>query len=257
MLNDLVLGEGTPYHLSEVDWGGIDTESQEFTRPLKDGVVFGRDIHRPKTITFDGIVFSNDVPGDLEVLTAAWMNDKTRMRPGALNRLYYCKFGRQRFVYGRPQRFLPIYKGRQAHHAEFLCDFRRATAYTYDAEEQHNFGNDGEAIYPNVKGTVMPRMKMRITGPMVDPIVSVANWQIAFKHTLASETAFIEINSYPGQEYIIDQNGMNMAGKLTALSPYMSNMVLPLGLNRVMVTDSTSKNEGRVDVWWHDTYSGI
>lgn len=265
-LNGVRFGRFTNMPINSVDWGGVEIQAAEYDRPMRDGRIFGQETRQGSTLAFSGGCAGGDPVTDMERLSVAWMNNFVRMRGGATNTLAYSKMGKRRFFYGRPRRFGPMYNGHKSPYTEFAADFQRSTPYSYDVGIERTTMYRGTKTNLNILGSVMPLTVFRIYGPTINPFINIYGptgtdpmWSIAMQIELVSSEQFIEINPLPGENYVMNQAGYSVAGKITAKSPSMSSMVLPTGTCGVELRDGrvpTAVNN-KLDVLYYPTYAGI
>ena len=139
------LGRGSNAEAPE--WSDTELELETWGRPRQDGVGFGQDFRRGKTVTFQLIfkgagstnaatrAHASQLIADAE---RAWLAEDEageRLAPGQLATLTTRYGGVERTIYGRPRKFTPIY-------ATLASGQLRAVRETFDCASDTWFGDE-------------------------------------------------------------------------------------------------------------------
>lgn len=251
--------------------------------PRSDGIRFGRDYRGGRTISFTMHVFGESVTqgfGILDELTATWMGDATRLRPGAVQTLRIKTGGRTRRVYGRSRRFAPVSTKIAANGwAPVEADFRCVDHYFYDDVEKSNTvsivpPSGGGLLAPlvaplstlalsyapgdiQVGGTVSVYPVFIIRGPISLPTVDVVGeYRVTLGITLARDE-FVVIDPRPWTRGVRRNNLYSVAGMLTPASPRLSSIKLAPGPHEIILSGLDETGTASLTVAWRDTYTSF
>lgn len=128
-------GADDPVFLTLGGWdtGSVDIRAADVENPVGDNVWMGRDRLTPPTWTFTlGVRDGGGRTAEqwLEQLKREWRADTVRNSPGTFSRLTYQRQNRERYVEGRPRRFViaaePVAPSPGDALYIVVCDFRLA-----------------------------------------------------------------------------------------------------------------------------------
>lgn len=147
----LHMGAGTPVLVQEFDLGQPDISEHDANRPMADGIMFGRDFRRGRTVGLElaalsytpavDMSFYTGTPGEYAAtegldwadrVQSAWAADRVRMVPGATQVLRWRAGGRVRRVYGRARRCAPKLGTYRAGTVPMSADFQTIDDLVYD-----------------------------------------------------------------------------------------------------------------------------
>jgi hypothetical protein len=284
---EFVFGEGTPYLVTNVDYGTATLTTNDTIAPRGDGMLFGRDFRSGPEFIFSVAVvpeypiFGNGVEAtDLwGKFKSRWRSDKVRATPGATQLLRLSRNGRIRRVYGRARRCDP--------QPEFdangwwigTASFQVMTDYFYGDEERTNSvtivppGAGGYLVPPDdpwtsigvsyepgvihVGGTDPAWMTFMIRGPITRPVVEiVGHWAIGLNLVL-HEGEWVGIDSRPWQRGVRTSAGVDIAGALLPGSPVLSAVNLDPGSYEVVLRGTDETGTASMTAAWRETYSVI
>ena len=282
-------GRGTDIHVRQFDDGTVESEAGTVPNPRADGVRFGRDYFRGRTLSWEGDIYttrsspgSNTASLELhEQFRDAWTPDEVRLTPNRVMALRMRRGGRIRRVFGRPGAFSST-SGKSARGwIPYVCTFKCVDHLYYDDTEYSEHipmiptsigGLQGPLIGPiiasdesegsgliQIRGTkpswLILRINAPIATPLVDPIVEVVDrWFIKLNTTLFPGQ-FIVIDPSPWNRYVRRNDGKNMSGIFTAQSARISSMQIPPGNNQVLLRGNDTSGTASIDAFWRDTYT--
>lgn len=289
-IGDLVIGRGTPFPVSSVDWGAQKMTVQDYARPRLDGIAFGRDTRQGSTITFDvGVLPMNgkDVFENLEDLQRQWENavsifnggHKDRFTPGAAAELRYRRMGVERVVYGRTRKFSPIVPSSTPEFCQAVAEFKQMDGNSYSYEVHKNIVS---IVPPSSGGLVSPLigplttlhytsrpgrifvaggqptwLRSIIHGPIRRPSIQITGeWNITLDLNLEAGE-YVEIHPYPNERFVRKNGYLNVAGAFTTDSPTLTQMVVPPGDQEIILTGIDPTGTAYLEVFWRDRYSSV
>lgn len=280
-MNGLLLGRGTPYHVSKVDFGTPDMVLNDGDRPREDGERFGRDYRKGRTIIFDAHVLTNGHALDaIDVLEAAWLADDIRDIPGAVTTLRMRRGGRTRIVWGRPRKLAVTTGTTLSGWAPFTAEFRTDSHLYYDDVEQSTTvtlvpPQGGGVVSPVVApvttvaesnsrqgdivvgGTVPTWMVFEIRGPITNPTIGIlSRWSVTLNITLASDN-WVTIDPRPWSRSVRTRFGDNAAGAFTPTSPKLSDLRLPPGPATVTLRGTDPTGTASMTARWRNAYASF
>lgn len=269
--------------IEDVVFESPDIVSVDRQLPRSDGIRFGRDYRGGRTIAFTMHVFGDTGGqglGILDELTAAWMGDSVRTRPGAVQTLRIKTGGRTRRVYGRSRRFAPVSTKIAANGwAPVEADFRTVDHYFYDDNESNNTvaivpPSGGGLLAPlvaplstlaisyapgeiQVGGTVPVYPVFVIRGPISLPTVDViGEYRVTLGLTLAHDE-FVVIDPRPWTRGVRRNNLYSVAGTMTPASPRLSSIKLAPGPHEIILSGLDETGTASLTVAWRDTYTSF
>lgn len=278
-LDGFVFGEGTDYLTNPPAPGAPEITAGDVARDQSDGVRFGRDFRAGRTITFDiDLHNADDVWEAAAKLEAAWLADPVRLKPGAKSTLRYCRHGKLRRVYGRPRKLEGKLDNAWAadnilYTGEFITEDHK-----FYADEQQTAVVDfvppesGGLVSPVVApvttvarssvqgqytngGVVATPPVITIYGPISNPTVELLNqWKFSFTGTLASDD-YVVVD--PSAGTVLTHFQKNWAGKFTADSPALSELLLPVGPGTIVLRGTDQTGTSRVELAWRDAYTSF
>lgn len=282
---DFKFGRGTDIKVASVDFGETIPESSPSPNPRADGIRFGRDYYRGRTITFEGNIYTaRSQPGEQlaalltgEAFQSAWSPEQLRLTPGRVTALRMHRAGRIRRVYGRPGRFLPTSGRTKRGWMPFTCTFECVDHLYYDDVELAEVvplipdsigGLEGELIGPIIAssagqgsntllvgGTKPAWLGYKIYGPIIDPSIQITGrWRATLQMTLAYDE-FVVVEPTPWQRTVRRNSGANASGVFTAQSARLSEMRVYPGANEVLLRGNDPTGTARIETFWRDTYS--
>lgn len=277
-MHGLLLGAGTAYQIREVDFGTPDMRPQDVDRAREDGIRFGRDYRRARTITFEGAVLTTGPALDaIDALTAAWLADDIRLQPGVVTTLRMRRGGRARRVWGRPRNIAVTSGATLRGWAPFTAEFTTADHLFYDDVEQTASVDivppiGGGVVSPVVSpvttvaesvaqgrivvgGTAPTWPVIRINGPIMRPTVELlGRWSITLAVSLASDD-YLVVDPRPWTRHVTTRFGTNSAGAFTATSPPLSDLTLPPGDTTLVLRGTDATGTASASVAWRDAYT--
>lgn len=265
---------GSGFVFSEApDLGTVEMETDDFARPLGDGVAFGADYRRGRTIAFAIDVNDRDAAHARErlaQLAAAWRADTVRTRAGATAELV-SDTGRSAF--GRPRRFAPNLEELPSGLVAVTADFTTTDDLWYGAEQVASVNlappTGGGLLAPlsapllttapsnrsttlTVDGETSTWPVFEVAGPIVNPIVEIVGaLRMEFRLTLAYDERLV-IDSRPWGRSIL-RRGSNAAGSLSPSSTRLSRAALPLGTHE-LVLRGTSDGLASLTARWRPAF---
>lgn len=266
----------TDYLVEKVEFGDPDTVTQDTDLPLEDGIIFGRDYKRGRTITFtmNIVTHGQSAVEALDGLASVWDNSEVRHVPGATNVLRWNRHGRWSRVYGRPRKFAPVTGTVDSGLIPVLCDFRTMDQLFYSDDE---YSNSIAIVPPPSGGWVMPFtfpvtaggvgiqqgeieiggtkpawMVNIITGPIVNPIVEAANhWEFQLLLTLGAGE-FVVVNPRPWSRYVRKNGLLNVRGSFSQSSVRLTKMYLPPGPHEFILKGTDPTGTASLTTLWRD-----
>lgn len=265
----------TDYLVENVDFGDPDITIQDTNLPLEDGAVFGRDYKRGRTITFTmNIITSGSATEALSLLSAAWDNENIRRNPGATSILRWNRHGRTSRVYGRPRRFAPVTGKVDRGWVPVLCDFRTIDHLYYGDTE---LSESVSIIPPAAGGWVMPFtfpvtpggtstdqgkffvggtkpawLTSVINGPILNPKITILGlWEFQLLVDL-SAGEFVKVSTPPWERHARRNGTINVRGSFTQSSIRMSDMKIPPGNHKVVLSGIDPTGTASLTVLWRE-----
>lgn len=279
--------------IEDVDFGEPDILTNDTARPRSDGVAFGRDWRGGRTVTLDLVVLTeyttpevDGYPGgygtsvalaELGLLANAWLADEVRTSPQATSTLRYRLGGRQRVLYGRPRKFVPITSWATSGRIPVTATFQTIDHLFYDDTEKTDVvpfvppGAGGltwpitfpwttvpVAYSPGTIGVLGPSgtwLVSVIYGPIANPSIRwVRGWTVQLNITLAA-SEFLVVDPRPWSRGIRLNNVTPMAGVLDPYSPRLSEMRLPWGVHEIVLGGQDATGLSRLTLAWRDGYA--
>lgn len=282
-----VFGAGTPWVVTNLDYGVADIDNHDTPAPRSDGYLFGRDFMRGPQFLFDVAVIP-DYPVHGNGIEATdlwgqfkhkWRSSKVRATPGATSMLRMSRNGRIRRVYGRTRRCQaqPEYdaNGWWIGTAEWQC----MDDFFYSDEERTNtveivppqaggyfvppndpWSSIGVSYAPgvvNIGGTEPAWMTFMIRGPIQRPVIEVVGkWAIGL-NLILHPGEWATIDSRPWQRGVRTSAGIDMGGALLPGSPVLSAVKLDPGSYEIVVRGTDETGTASMTTAWRETYSVI
>lgn len=277
-LDGFVFGRGTPYTVATSQFDSPTIDSQDTDLPRGNGIRFGQDRRRGRTITFDMNILTNGSALDeLEGLTTAWRDNDIASTPGKMSILRMRRDNRTRRVYGRPRKFaattgttlsgwIPVTSTFVTSDDLFYSD-EETTVSTYIVPPASG-GLLLPAVAPfilsdpgtgqgqfTVAGSVPTPLMIRIYGPITDPSVEfIGSFIIGLSGTLASDD-YVDIDSR--DHTAITRFGKNWAGKFQYGSPSLSDIVVSPGAHTVVLRGTDQTGTAALNLSWRNAYTSF
>jgi hypothetical protein len=279
--HSVVFGRNTSYTVAVADHTSVEESVADAVVSGGDGIRFGRDFINGRIITFDLNVLTPYTAGapqslsTLEEFAARWRNDWIRTKAGEVCELRYRIGGRTRKVYGRPRKFAATtgraHQGWIPATAEFQCIDDKyyddvpisevvpmsnagTNGRAYPREYPYTYGTHGETrpSVINVEGSVAAVPVIKIFGPIINPEVQqVGGWRIKFPGVTLLFDQSITIDPRHWVRAVYRENDTNMAGKMDAASPTMSQMWLEPGEHQLVLKGIDPTARARLEVQAH------
>jgi hypothetical protein len=284
---DFVFGTGTPWVVTNFDYGTADIQTNDIAAPRSDGILFGRDfVGGPQFLldvavipdypTFGNSVEATDLWGQFK---SRWRNDRGRLTPGYASMLRLSRGGRIRRVYGRTRQCTPSPEkdanGWWIAGAQWQC----MDDYFYGDEERTNtvaivppqaggylippddpWSSIGVSYEPGVVhigGNDPAWMTFMFRGPITRPVVEVVgHWAIGLNVTLR-EGEWIGIDPRPWQRGVRTSSGVDLGGALLPGSPVLSAVKLDPGVYEIVLRGTDETGTATMTVAWRETFSSI
>lgn len=258
---------------------GVTTEDE--TRSRLDGVNMGQDFYGGRPITFSLGIKGTSEASALELLAElarAWRGESIRRTPGAYARLKTRNAGRDRMVYGRPRRFVPVdtFRHQGILGAEATFDTTDANFYAHDSTGLSvpfvPTPTGGFAIPASVPWTssatattsggilvegdlpVWPILQIR--GPILNPAVELVNqWTLRFNLQLLAGQ-ILTVDTRPATRSVTGPGGASFRGSLTRTSRLDRASLAP-GSYAVSLSGIDTTGLSAVAISWHRTYTSL
>ncbi len=274
----LRFGRDTPLMVSRVtaDYEIVTGDSE---REGEDGRRAGKDRHSGYTMTFE-MFLQTWVGNGLDYLgpfQKLWRQDSVRKRSDEYSFLKYTRADRTRWVWGRARKFTPIWDNADRGEIPVIATFDMMDDLFYDeTEEMHTVGlitpSSGGFSQPLVEpitsfavsfdqsgfhvadgeANVEPWCRTTFHGPITNPKANIVDkMEIALvPFSLGFSDQAAVVSSYPWDRYAQTNQGVQVAGLLSAATPRMTELKLPLGdsILRYEGTDPTGTSS--VDLQW-------
>ena len=283
---------GATVVIEDVDFGDPDIETKDVARPRADGMAFGRDWRRGRSISLSLAVLTvYTVPAvagmggygtatalaELGQLSRRWQADGVRTVPGAVSMLRYRLAGRQRVVYGRGRKLSAVTTqatlGRIPVTAEFAC----SDHLFYDDTQRTNLVNfippgAGGLTFPisfpwstvtigyspgevTVDGDVATWLTVVIKGPIAQPEVRcIGGWTIGLDYSIPNGR-YVVIDPRPWSRGVRLDDGTNLAGALTRTSPRLSEIKIEPGLSEIVLTGRDETGSSNMLLAWRAAFT--
>lgn len=265
------------------DPGSSSTRMSDVANPGADATRFGRDFKDGPTWAWK-LVSNRDTASDaldaIEDLSVAWDAAAVRSMPGKLSTLRYNIGGRTRCVFGRSRNFAvgnspDLWVGAQS----VTCDFKLAAPVYYDDTELWvglsivptapgklkapligplTTSNPGvrQGYIDDVGGRLATSVRIVIQGPVARPIVSLnGGWSLSLNTTLAYDQ-FLTIDSRPGVNTILRNDGASLAGSLSRTADLPSVRLSP-GPAYINFSGTDPTGTSWCKVFWRRAYSQL
>lgn len=276
------LTNGTGGNLSQAS-GTTGVLTADSSLPMEDGTRFGVDFSTGMVLTWsiDAWRPGNFVYDDVAALKSAWRDPKLRTQSNVNTVLRICRGGRTRLVYGRPRKFKETYGNMEQGYAPIDCQFQCSDESFYDDNVQvKTIG----LINPSVNGAVYPTVypkrfqsnqeafttvvvqgnfptfpQYKITGPVLNPKISVANGWTLKLNAYIDNYDYLIIDPRPWRRYmefiIADGRRMNAMGFVTADSPTMREMYLEPGQHSIVFDGIDPTNTATLEIGWRNAWA--
>lgn len=283
-IDGLVFGRGTEYLVVRVEFGQPTVVINDAPLPREDGVRFGRDTLHGRTVLFDMVMNKKNATEAenleaLDLITSAWSADEARILPDELVVLRMNRFGRSTRIYGRPRNFAPIMGTVSRGYVPITADFQCVDHLFYADEEGTNTlsivpAPVGGFIFPitfpvsssgigekegeiTIGGNRPTWVTVTINGPITNPQVDVLDsWKATLLMTIADGQS-VTIDPRPWSRGILLDGVANVAGKLTADSPWMSQMKVDPGEHQIVLRGTDPTGTASMIVTWRDAYRSV
>lgn len=237
----------------------VQVENEDTPRPRGDGLAFGSDFRRGRTVSLAIDVVgrdSDEARARLARLTTAWRADAVRSTPGAVAELV-SDTGRSAF--GRPRRFAPDLEGLPHGSVAVIADFATADDLWYGPEQRAHVSlvppPSGGLLAPlagpltttptsdrstaiTVDGELPTWPVFEIAGPITNPVVEVVGvLRMEFRLSLAFDQTLV-VDTRPWARSIV-VDGAGVAGALTRTSTRLSRGAIPPGTHETVLRGSS------------------
>lgn len=268
-LNGLEVNDFTPIWLQDFDLGAETVGTSDIDSPSFDDTFPGVDFFRAPTWAFTIVVEGStaaEVHDRVGLVKAAWREQRTAKRGGALSELRVRLAGRERVVFGRPRRFATT-AARTAHqgYAVIDCDFKLMDPLVYEAGWQLEKlvipASDG-STFPTVVGEIADTGGVEPAPFLVD--ISARDGSLVNPHiTIDSERYEFELTLAVGERIRIDSRA-GTAVRANSNYSVLPNMKKPVRLKTKRLAagsrielqfggrDTTGTAEA--EVWWRPAH---
>jgi len=269
------------FHTAAPVIGEVSATTEDEQRARMDGVAFGQDFHGNRTITFELGVKARTEAAALELysnLARAWRADAIRKTPGAMATLKTRNGGRDRMVWGRPRRIVPIDTWRKQGWIGVQCDFATSdgnfyahdplgTAIPFVPPPAGGFPVPAAAPWASTastatSGTILVEGELpvdpilSVAGPIMNPIIEVANvWRLELALTLQAGQV-VTIDTRPATRSVVRQDGASFRGALTKSSRLDRAQLAP-GPYVISLQGTDSTGLSSLGIQWFNTYVSI
>lgn len=272
-IGSLIMGPGTPIHISDFAPGGYEVNNMDQKVAFSDEVMFGFDSVTPSPMSFELAIMDNFniwhgpdvlVPGYpsgaslVEHLSAEWRADAERKNWNSMKPLEFKKNGPQKIVYGRPRKITVIKTRKGGEFIPAILDFQPADALTYGVEKTQVIAPSAVGTTPlainRVDGRAPTWFRCLITGPINKPRIKVGSlWEAEIDVNLAAGKV-LEVNAYPWQRRIVDSDSNSHSARLTG-SVYMDEMKIPpVATTGIGLSGGSTTGATKMTVFWREAY---
>lgn len=134
----VTFGVDTLLPLTNIDFGDAELRTNDLAKPLTHGVALGRDLLGGFTITFEGLIKGGNptyVGNHFRSLASEWRSMLDTPRDS--DWLYFCRYGRQLKILGRPGRILSSGSTLEAEQGlgRWVAEFRASDPRVYHWDE--------------------------------------------------------------------------------------------------------------------------
>ena len=266
----------TNYLVERAEFSEPELEQQDTSRPLEDGVMFGRDYKRGRTITFTMNILTHgqSAAQALDDLSTVWDADSVRKSAGSTSVLRWNRHGRWSRVYGRPRKFAPVTGTVDNGWIPVLCDFRTMDHLYYSDTE---YSNTISIVPPPSGGWVMPFtfpvtaggigvqqgevviggtrpawIASIINGPITNPTVEATNnWKFQL-YTTINKNEFVVVNPRPWSRYVRRNGTTNLRGAFSADSVRLTDMKLDPGPQEFILSGTDPSGTASLTTMWRE-----
>ena len=283
------LGRGSNAEAPE--WSDTELELETWGRPRQDGVGFGQDFRRGKTVTFQLIfkgagstnaatrAHASQLIADAE---RAWLAEDEageRLAPGQLATLTTRYGGVERTIYGRPRKFTPIYATLASGQARAVATFDCASDTWFGDEESLRVdmvpptSTGGVALpvalpHPIASGEVVAGavvnagtrpswLAVDVHGPITNPVVTlVGRWQLRLSGTIAAGR-HVTVDPRPGFRSIVNDQGASWANAYSRSYASPSDMRMPVGASELTLGGVDVTGSSYVIARWAPAYASM
>lgn len=284
-VDGLLMGPTTPYALTLISPGGKPGVSLgDRPRPREDGQYFGLDRLEGRTLTVELTINTDSYAACQEAwaqLAITWDAERIRKTPGAVMPLRIRQFdGPTRWVVGRPDRIDPVNEdlmnvGRLDVIMTFRCIDHR---FYSDVENTHvtsivprssggllapltdplntysGAESPGTRIGINVGGHSPAWIQHRIYGPITNPeIIVPSQWEAKLQMQLFGTDSVI-VDPQPWTRRVRKNENVNVSGKFTQSSPYLSEMTVPPGTHDILLRGIDETGSSYMISTWRDAF---
>lgn len=282
-------GRGTSVNVTLASFSSPEIDVGDQPNARADGISFGRDFYRGRTITFDINIKTprgaNPSAHDLYThMEQSWFTEDTligasRLTPGEVSELVMNRHGTTKIAYGRPRRCEPTTGRVDRGWIPVTADFQMLTHKFYAAEWGNNDisiapGGSGGIEFPMefplntvgisaqddivvVGGNTETWMLSTIYGPITTPIIDVVGYyQIKTKPGFVlGPFDYLEIDPRPWSRKILKNGSINVAGQFTQDSRRLSMQTLPPGISQVVLRGTDGTGTAHLTTRWRDAYT--
>ena len=282
-------GRGTKVHVARAQFSAPISETQDVPNPFSDGISFGRDYYRGRTITFDINIRTpiNSDPSAYDLycnMEAAWFTEDTRLgpsrlTPGEVSELIMNRHGEPKVAIGRPRNIEPTTGRVDTGWIPVTASFQMLTHRFYSADWSENTigivpGSTGGIEFPlefplntvsyadnadvvEVGGNTETWMISIIHGPISRPQIEVGGY-----YTITTDSTFslgpndtLTIDPRPWVRSIMLNDTQNVAGRFTQDSRRLSMQTLPPGINQVVLRGTDPTGLAYLTTRWRNAWT--
>ncbi|MCQ9385114.1 hypothetical protein [Brevibacterium moorei] len=278
-INGFTASDTSNVFVQDFDPGTDDVETSDLPNPVFNDTYMGVDFYRGPTWTFTFACLGSterEVMNNVASLKAAWRNETTAKKAGALTALKFNLAGEERTVYGRPRRFAcnptrTIVNG----YATAQADFVLADPIIYSGASKTQTLNSAPPLSVGLKEPLLEPLTVggtggvrqgviedtggeapavfvvRVYGPGSDPWFSIDGHKYSFPGLSLAGGKYLNVDSRLGTA---TYNGANQLSRMSPRSrlkgvrlPASKSCEITFGIN-----DSTGL--ARCEFWWNPAH---
>lgn len=210
-------GSADAFNTAEPDLGDTTIESEDASLPRTDGLAFGMDYRRGRTITFEmgvGLSWSESAArAKCRELAAVWRGDAIRRTPWAVASLSVNS--PNRVMYGRPRRFKAGYEMAYQGYIPVLADFQTVDDLIYDGTSQSVTVASGGSVGITIGGDVATWPIFKFNGPSTNAEATISGEYSIGLSAVIGNGSSVTLDARPWKRTALHSNGTSLAGKLT------------------------------------------
>lgn len=279
-IGDVIFGRHTPYPVEKVDISSYNVNNQDFQVPQSNETRMGIDTKQAGPMTFTMGVIDNapvshgvsSLPDDLvaksskllTTLQTEWKANAASKQWGEMKPLIYCDgYGSVRRIYGRPRKFTYTRKSPKSQFYRVTAEYARADTLTYsDVEYAAVLAQGGDFVEYSQQGDADSWLRVLLTGPMTNPVVTIGDNTIQLQLEIAADT-IVELSTYPWVRRIVSAPAaggplINQRRAMVGQTRYLDQIMMPAGIPVGMsyaAADTTSASECLV--LWRDAHNVV